>query len=148
MSLFGKRFRNSYQTPARPRERAVVRAANSFRTMSDAVAVTKRRKITIQGFPDVISCVDDCVRALETALEAMDPPLEYDVHGGILQLIAEFAEPFGKWQWQPRTSATRLSRVVNSKASGEPQRSKTLSPHSDAMRMGREKTREQHESSW
>lgn len=36
--------------------------------------------------------VDECVKALEVAVEAMDPPL--DVFGGILRLIAEFV-PYG-----------------------------------------------------
>lgn len=33
--------------------------------------------------------IDQCARAIEEALEAMNPPLA--VHGGILRLIAEYA---------------------------------------------------------
>lgn len=38
---------------------------------------------------------EECVGALENALEAMEPPLEDNVHKGILQLIAEFV-PYGE----------------------------------------------------
>lgn len=37
--------------------------------------------------------VDECARAIESALEAMDPPIE--VFSGILTLI-ELAQPYGK----------------------------------------------------
>lgn len=38
---------------------------------------------------------DECVKALERALEAMNPPLE--VFGGILKLIAELV-PYGEYR--------------------------------------------------
>lgn len=40
-------------------------------------------------------------RAIEAALNAMEPPLD-DVHEGILRLIAEFAKPYGKSRGGPR----------------------------------------------
>lgn len=43
---------------------------------------------------DVVRDADECARALEDALEAMDPPI--DVHEGILRLIAELV-PYGEW---------------------------------------------------
>lgn len=42
---------------------------------------------------DVVPNADECVRALEQATQAMEPPL--DVFEGILSLIAEFV-PYGE----------------------------------------------------
>lgn len=44
--------------------------------------------------PDAFISPDECARYIEAALEALDPPL--DVFGGILILIAEFAQPHGE----------------------------------------------------
>lgn len=56
---------------------------------------------------DVIRDADECVKALEKALEAMHPPI--DVYEGILCLIAEFVS-YGKALRRFRASytATRL----------------------------------------
>lgn len=43
----------------------------------------------------VISSADECTRALERALEAMNPPFDDDVHEGIISLIANFV-PYGE----------------------------------------------------
>lgn len=40
----------------------------------------------------VVRDADECSRAIEAALEAMDPPIE--VYGGIVRLIAELV-PYG-----------------------------------------------------
>lgn len=41
---------------------------------------------------DVVRNADECARAIDAALEAMDPPI--DVFEGILKLIAKFV-PYG-----------------------------------------------------
>lgn len=56
---------------------------------------TKEQKVAI---PDVFNSIQDCARAIEAALEAMDPPIGDDIHTGVLQLIAEFALPHGEWE--------------------------------------------------
>lgn len=55
---------------------------------------TKRQKVTMPA--DVLNNADECARAIEAALEAMDPPIGDNIHAGILRLIAEFAEPHGE----------------------------------------------------
>lgn len=53
--------------------------------------VMKKHKVaTIPAREAMITSADQCTRALEEALEAMEPPLNDNVHGGILRLIAEF----------------------------------------------------------
>lgn len=52
---------------------------------------TKKQKVTIG---DVFTSVDECARAIEGALVAMNPPIE--VYGGILRLIAQFAQSHGE----------------------------------------------------
>lgn len=55
---------------------------------------TKKQKI--YAIPDVPPSVDECTRAIEAALDTMDPPIDDNVHGGILRLIAKFAQPHRK----------------------------------------------------
>lgn len=57
---------------------------------------TKKHKKPEATSDDVPGSTDECVRTIEAALEAMSPPIE--VYDGILRLIAEFAEPCGKWR--------------------------------------------------
>lgn len=45
---------------------------------------------------DVVHDADECARAIERALEAMDPPIEG--YAGILQLIAVFAVGDDEWR--------------------------------------------------
>lgn len=44
-----------------------------------------------RAMSDAVDNIGECARAIESALVAMDPPLE--VFGGVLKLIAEFAQP-------------------------------------------------------
>lgn len=41
---------------------------------------------------NVIHAAEECVGAMESALDAMDPPI--DVYECVLKLIAEFVEPY------------------------------------------------------
>lgn len=61
------------------------------KTSLSTMQSTKRQK---KAIPDLFVCADECAKAIEEALEAMDPPLE--VFEGILRLIAEFAQPHGE----------------------------------------------------
>lgn len=72
-----------------------VKLKNSLRTPGPGAreaSDNKPRQDDIGVMSDVISNADECARAIERALAAMDPPLE--VFGGVLTLIAEFAQPW------------------------------------------------------
>lgn len=61
---------------------------------------------------DVLTSVDERTRAIERTLETMVPPID-DVHGGILRLIAEFAEEYcNASDSPPKRRDARLSPVV------------------------------------
>lgn len=51
---------------------------------------TKKQKIS--AIPEVFNSAEECAQAIESALAAMNPPLE--VFGGVVKLIAEFAQPW------------------------------------------------------
>lgn len=55
---------------------------------------TKKQKVSVGAVPDVFTSADECAQAIETALAAMDPPIE--VYEGIIKLIAELARPYGE----------------------------------------------------
>ena len=61
-----------------------------IRTLYDG----KEKAKTTGAIPDAFTSVDECARALEDALAAMDPPI--DVYEGILKFIGELAQPYGK----------------------------------------------------
>lgn len=63
------------------------------KTPASAAMATKKQKIS--AIPrDVFTSADECARAIDSALATMDPPLE--VFGGVVRLIAEFAQPWRK----------------------------------------------------
>lgn len=55
----------------------------------------------------VIIDSDECARAIDAALQAMNPPIE--VHEGILTLIAKYAKPYGKWTGRHLTATGKRS---------------------------------------
>lgn len=61
---------------------------------------------TLVGTFDAIRNADDCARALEMAIQVMDPPLE--VYNGILRRIADFAGPYYNGEQLHRFTQSRL----------------------------------------
>lgn len=77
--------------------------------MSD-VATAKKQEMEMSRAmsSDAVRNADDCVRALERALESMQPPVE--VFAGILRLIAEYV-PYGELSYGSVTLSRRLSTL-------------------------------------